>query len=542
MTGLTAEQKPDERGVRLGVDFGVSVTVIAACGLGRDICTLEFPGISRKFPAQPGNSPVSAIPCLVEYRDGKAVRLGEKVLQGGTADDPATARWLRRYLCDRSPVQVPAGDGRMVRYDEAAADFLIPILARALQVHPGAGLVVALPPDAPAGYGELLQRAARSAGALSCSTVSEYDAVLAGYGCSPNAGEPFLIITFAETDPEVVVLARDGLSGRVAGDGGLRVLAQATGSAGCRALDNWIVQDLLAKFRLLESDPRAVRIMPQVRYEAARLREHLPVMGDEEVRLTDTVSGMIFTVLYTAAEHDRCLADHDVIPSLQECIGRALSAMRMRGGDESRVRAVLLIGAGCTLPAVQDAVRSRFPGTVVYADHPLDAIARGAAGYAAPAPVQDRITGSYALRYWDSAAQEHHYRFLVHSGTRYPSAGQVARIVISAAYDGQTLLGIPLYEIGGTAGGGGPQIELVSDTGGGVRLAGPAQDADTAGQVVHANERSPTLLVATPPARKGEPRFECTFTIDPERNLCLSARDLVTGTLVKVNVPVHRLT
>jgi hypothetical protein len=178
----------------------------------------------------------------------------------------------------------------------------------------------------------------------------------------------------------------------------------------------------------------------------------------------------------------------------------------------------------------------------VYANHPLDAIARGAAGYTTPAPAQDRITCSYALRYWDAALQEHHYRFLVHSGTRYPSAGQVARIVISAAYDGQTLLGIPLYEIGGSEGAGAPQIELVSDTRGGVRLAGPAQDAESPGQVVvHANERSPTLLVATPTARKGEPRFECTFTIDPERNLCLSARDLVTGTLVKVNAPVHRM-
>jgi hypothetical protein len=74
----------------------------------------------------------------------------------------------------------------------------------------------------------------------------------------------------------------------------------------------------------------------------------------------------------------------------------------------------------------------------------MDAIARGAAGYAAPAPAQDRIACSYALRYWDSATQEHHYRFLVHSGTRYPSAGQVARVVISAAYAGQTHLGIPL--------------------------------------------------------------------------------------------------
>ena len=194
------------------------------------------------------------------------------------------------------------------------------------------------------------------------------------------------------------------------------------------------------------------------------------------------------------------------------------------------------------LQAVQEAVRSRFPGSVVYADHLLDAVACGAAGYAAPARAADRITRSYALRYWDPALQEHHYRFLVHSGTRYPSAGQVARIVISATYDGQTWLGIPLYEIGGDNGGAAPLLELVSDAGGGVRLAGPAQDAGTGGQVLHANERSPTLLVADPPARRGEPRFECTFTIDPERNLCLSARDLVTGKLIKLNAPVHRLT
>jgi molecular chaperone DnaK (HSP70) len=429
----------------------------------------------------------------------------------------------------------------MVRYDEAAADFLVPVLNQALRQYPGASLVFTLPPDAPAEYSELLQRAARSAGAPSCSTVGEYEAALAGYGCSPAAGEPVVFITFAEMDPEVVVLASDRFSGRGPGGDCLRVLAQVSGSAGCQALDTWIAQDLLAKFRLPGDDPRAVRLMPHVRYEAARLREHLPIMGDQEVRLSDAVSGKIFMAVYTAADLSRVLVDHDVIPSLQECIGRALSALRIRGGDSGRVRAVLLLGAGFAIPAVQDAVRVLFPLALVYDGHPLDAVARGAAEYAAPAPAQDRIACSYALRYWDSAAQEHYYRFLVHSGTRYPSAGQVARIIISAAYDGQTLLGIPLYEIGGTSEGSVPQIELVSDTGGGVRLAGPAQDADTPGQVVHANERSPTLLVATPPARKGEPRFECTFTIDPDRNLCLSARDLVTGMLVKVNAPVHRL-
>jgi molecular chaperone DnaK len=538
---MTKEQDRKTGGVRLGVDFGVGAIVIVVAGPGRDSCTLEFPGISQTFPALPGYLPVHTIPALVEYQDGNAVRSGDEVLRGGTADSPSTARWLRRSLCDRSPVQVPAGGGRTIRSDEAAFDFLVPILTRAIRHYPGAPLVFTLPTDAPPEYGELLQRAARCAGALSISTVGEYDAVLAGYGCTPADCEPVHLLTFAETDFEVVVLVRDGLPASGTGDGGLRVLARAAGSFGCRALDTWITRDLLAKFRLLESDPRAVRLMQQIRTEAARLREDLAITDKKEVRLTDTASGKTFNAVYTSADLARVLADHEVISSLQDCISRALSALRVRGGDGNRIRSVLLLGAGCALPAVQDAVRSRFPGAVVYADRPLDAVARGAAGYIAPAPAQDRLTRTYALRYWDSAAQEHRYRFIVHSGTRYPSAGQVARVVISAAYDGQTLLGIPLCEIGGTAGGSAPQIELVSDTGGGVRLAGPVQDAEGPGQVVHANERSPTLLPANPPARKGEPRFECTFTIDADRNLCLSARDLVTGMPVKVNAPVHRL-
>jgi len=537
---MTTPDNRDTGGVRLGVDFGVSTIVIAACGPGTACHTLEFFGLSREFPARPGDVPVHGVPALIRYEGGKAVQYGDEVARAGAADDPSTARWLSHYLCEESPVRIPAGDGCRVGYGEAASDLLGHVLTRALSRYPGAGLVFTLPRDAPAAYPEFLQKAAKRAQAASFSVLSGYRAAAAGYGYSPAAGEPFSVVTFAETGLDVAILVPDE---RQAGPGadGLRVLSHATGPAGCRALDNGIVQDLLVKFRLLESDPRAARLVPRLRHEAARLRERLPVTGEEEVRVADTVSGKTFTAVYTTADLDRVLAGRDIVLSLEECMGRALSALRAHGGNENRVRAVLLLGAGCALPAVQEAVRSRFSGAVVYAGHPVDALARGAAGYADPVPVQDRIACSYALRYRDAASGEHRYRFLVHSGTRYPSAGQVARVVISAAYDGQALLGIPLYETGGTAADQPPRLELVSDTGGGVRLAGPAQDADCAGRIVHANERSPTLLVATPPARRGEPRFECTFTIDPERNLCLSARDLVTGMLVKVNAPVHRL-
>jgi hypothetical protein len=147
----------------------------------------------------------------------------------------------------------------------------------------------------------------------------------------------------------------------------------------------------------------------------------------------------------------------------------------------------------------------------------------------------------YAVRYWDAAAREHRYRFLVRAGTRYPSAGQVGRFVISAAYDGQTHLGIPLYSLGTGMGGTTAAIELVSDAAGGIRISGPAPGSVPEGRPVWVNERTPTLLIASPPATRGEPRFELTFTIDGERQLCLTARDVQTGELVKRNTSVYRL-
>jgi len=87
-----------------------------------------------------------------------------------------------------------------------------------------------------------------------------------------------------------------------------------------------------------------------------------------------------------------------------------------------------------------------------------------------------------------------------------------------------------------------PALELVSDPAGGIRIAGPREDAGSESRPVPVNERTPTLLTADPPALKGEPRFELTFMLNCEKHLCVTARDLVTGTLIKKDAPVHRLT
>jgi molecular chaperone DnaK (HSP70) len=56
------------------------------------------------------------------------------------------------------------------------------------------------------------------------------------------------------------------------------------------------------------------------------------------------------------------------------------------------------------------------------------------------------------------------------------------------------------------------------------------------------NENTPTFLLADPPARQGEPRFEVEFSIDANKRLILTARDLEKMGLVLKDCPVVKLT
>ncbi|PKL58075.1 MAG: hypothetical protein CVV34_04230 [Methanomicrobiales archaeon HGW-Methanomicrobiales-5] len=81
----------------------------------------------------------------------------------------------------------------------------------------------------------------------------------------------------------------------------------------------------------------------------------------------------------------------------------------------------------------------------------------------------------------------------------------------------------------------------MSNTKGELQIAGPAPDAIPAVCPALVNMQEPTLLHASPPAKKGEPRFELTFFLDREGYLCLTARDLLTGLRVKRDAQVFRL-
>ncbi|PKG33173.1 hypothetical protein [Methanoregula sp.] len=524
----------------LGVDFGDGAIV---CGSmlqnGSGFFTHAFPGWSQEKRGTGTSGPIYQVPTLIRYRDDNGHDIGDEVVRGAYAEHPSTARWIRSYLLEESGALIAAGEEHGVTFRDAACDLLDAVLGKIVTGHKNIRSVVfSVPEDAPRWYGDWLSTIAHAAGMTTCHTVTECSAAAAGYDLDIGTGRAFLLFSCDETALSLRIARNNGSVDST----GIEMIGSARADTGSGTLDGWIAREILGKSHLAGYGNQG-----KLRYNTAlacvpRVVQNLAGNHEAVAEFSDPISGRPVAVRITADDIVRVFTDNGLPAIVDDVIRRARGMALARGYTETAPAAVLMTGRGSMLPAVQALVRDRFSGIPVLSDHPLDAIVRGACLFRSRMSSSDRIRNNYALRYWDPTAREHRYRFLVHSDARFPSAGQVARITISAAYDGQARLGLSLYEIGRDGNGTGPVLELVQDPAGGVRIAAPEKDADEESRPRLVNGTIATLLTADPPCVKGEPRFELTFNIDRERQLCLTARDLITGTIIKRDALVHRLT
>jgi molecular chaperone DnaK len=176
-------------------------------------------------------------------------------------------------------------------------------------------------------------------------------------------------------------------------------------------------------------------------------------------------------------------------------------------------------------------------------NRPLDAVARGAAAFVAGVDFYDHIQHDYAVRYVNPQKGHYDYHVIVKHGTPYPTTEPVARVTVKATYDGQTQLGIAVFEMGERRQrGNGQPVELVFDPSGAARVMPVTADEEDRRTSFWMNEHSPTFLSANPAAKQGEPRFEVEFNIDGNKRLLITARDLSTGRLTQRDYPVVKLT
>lgn len=527
---------------RLAIDFGTSNTVVAVW----DEATQE--GLPLHIPDygyfhQRGDEQFSVVPSLIHYTPDRRHWIGGQVLKHDLYDSERTFRWMKRYISNRSPVNLRI-DGKMLSHFEAGKDFLSAVLlfaAEELNLE-DEEIALTVPVEAFEHYENWLTDVAEAVGMPRFRVIDEPSAAALGYGAHIQPGNIYLIFDFGggTLDVSIVLVEQEerSQSGRRC-----RVLGKAGVEIGGAIIDQWIFQEILRQNGRQDYDDDVRQLSRELLVECERVKERLSTHGRAKLRVEHPDTGVVLSAEFTREQLEDLLDEHNTFALIDQTIRRALKRTHERGYDEEHVKAVLMVGGSSQIPSVQKIVRRIFGKERVMLNRPLDAVARGAAAFVAGVDFYDHIQHDYAIRYVNREKGGYDYRTVVNRGNPYPTTMPVDHFTIKATYDGQIQLGIAIFEIGEQRKkSSGQTMELVFDPSGAARLTPVTPDDEERRIHFWMNEHNPTFLAADPVAKQGEARFEVEFNIDGNKRLLITTRDLKTGKTTLRDYPVVKLT
>lgn len=524
---------------RLGIDFGTTNTVFAVWDeASSDANPLTLPGYVRTMEVAGGKTPV--IPSLIHYAEGGQQWIGQQVHEQRVYDARETFKWMKTAICNRNPSQRRV-NGRQITNADAARDFLAPLLTVAMaELDLGdEEIAVTVPVESYEDYIDWVGTVASEVGLTRYRFIDEPSAAALGYGAHVQPGNVYCVFDFGGGTLDVAVVLIESEEEAAAGRR-CRVLGKAGLELGGSSIDRWMFQHVLDTNKLHSSDDEVRAVSRILLNECERAKEGLSTKDRAEISVINPDTGAVIGAEYSRDDFEELLEDHELFRDIDKTIRRAMNDAVQRGYHEDQIHTVLMLGGSSLIPAVQKAVKRFFGKDRVKLDRPLDAVARGAAALVAGVDFYDHIHHNYGIRAVN-AEGDYDYKVIVERGCAYPTSDPVAEKVLKATYDGQKKMGIAIFELGESLRGG-SGVEMVFDADGAARTRKiTPHDAEERSRF-WMNEDSPTFLEADPPASRGEERFRVQFSIDGNKRLLITARDLQSSKLVFKDYPVVKLT
>lgn len=523
----------------LAIDFGTSNTVIAVWDEARQE-GVPFHMAEYGRWSSFNQEQISIIPSLIHYTADHRHWIGNQVLTQSLADSPRTFRWMKRYIAQRNPGKIRL-DGREITHFQAGSDFLTTVMLFAV-TELGAStaeIALTLPVEAFEHYENWLAEVAQTAGISRLRFIDEPSAAALGYGTHLKPGDVYLIFDFGGGTLDVSVVLIDPRE-ESSMNRSCRVLGKAGTDIGGTVIDQWLFEEVLRLNQRSSSEEEVRCLSCSLLMECEKAKESLSFMERTEISVINPGTGAVIDAEFSRNTFEDLLDNHEAFTRIDHTIRRAINAAREKGYDEDSIKTVFMVGGTSLIPAVQRAVQRIFARERVRLNHPLDAVARGAAAFVAGVGFDDYIQHDYSIRYLNPQSGEYEYYPLVKKGTSYPTNGPITRLVVKGTYDNHQQLGLAIFEIGERYRSG-KAMELVFDPSGAARVLELSSDEQKRRAYFWINEHCPTFLKADPPAKKGEPRFEVAFAVDDNKRLLITVHDLITGQITYQDYPVIKL-
>jgi molecular chaperone DnaK len=442
---------------------------------------------------------------------------------------------------------------RGVTARQAARAFLRELLREVKRTtgHRIRDLVVTSPVSAFETYRAEVQDILRNLGVRRLRFLDEPVAAALGYGLSLSRDRLALVVDIGGGTMHVV-LVRLSPHGAMAGEA--QVLAKQARPLGGHAVDGWLLGSVCEEmaYPLLDSaDDEDSRFWRRLMLaEACRVKE--AVFFDDTAVFRVTPPGLLDlrdrrrpgsgVVSMTRDRLTRILEAHGFYRALDHCLEEIFDGPEARAGIED-VEEVLMVGGSTLLPGVFGLLEKRFERRRLRAWQPFEAVAYGAASFAAEHMNQlDFVVHDYAFVTHDPKTGETQHTVIVPRGTRFPTRPDLWKrqvVPTCALGEPETIFKLLICEL---ARSDGHERRFVWDAAGDLHKVGGAAGGEKQ-VVVPLNEASPTLGYLDPPHQPGDrrPRLEIAFGVNAERWLVATVRDLLSGKPLLEAEPVVRL-
>jgi molecular chaperone DnaK (HSP70) len=476
--------------------------------------------------------------------------IGRQALDRNRASShPAFVPGFKAALASDGSRPLARIDGRPVAARAVAHVFLRELLA---EVKRATGrrvrdLVVAAPVSAFETYRAELQRILQHVGVRRVRFVDEPLAVALGYGLGLTSESLVLVVDIGggTMHTELVRLTPRGVAG-----GQAQVLAKRVRPIGGNAVDSWVLRDMCeAMGEPLDewADDEEGRFWRRLMLaEACRVKEAVHL--DERATFLLAPPGAIRQVgasrpgtslaSLTRARLAELLERHGFYQSLTTCFDEMFES---QPGAERALDHVLVVGGSTLLPGVFPLLERRFERRRLRAWQPFEAVAFGAACFAAERiGTSDFIFHDYAFVTHSAATGDPQHQVIVPRGTRYPTPPDFwRRQVVPTCRLGEpeTVFKLVIAEV---SRGDGDRCFAWDASGDLQKVGGATGKAEV---VVPLNDGSPTLGSLDPPhpPHDRRPRLDIAFGVNSDRWLVATVHDLLTHRELMREEPVVRL-
>lgn len=541
---------------RIGIDFGTANTVIAVFNQTTQRAqTLNIPQISTamlyRLAGNPAEQVVHVVPSLIHFTATETL-IGDQVLSRGLAEHPDTLRWMKRGIAQRNTRRKKTSQGHKSAA-EAGEEFLRLMLSHASDLIDLAQdeFTFTAPTEAFEDFHDWLRKVAESVGIKRFRALDEPTAAVLGYHGIAHANDRFMVFDFGCGTLDVSVVKVDLANPQ---DRKAVQLGQAGIDLGGMYIDQWLADDFCQRHGLTAADRAELEAIIYRGAEQAKITLSDPSQDEAEMMVMLKSGGRARMLKTTyrrscdACERGRpaihadptsaclgcLLTKHEFIAQTRQTLDRALENAAVKAGvRRDDLTRVLVTGGTSLVPCVGAMLKQNFDGRVEY-QSPFDAVARGAcSGTVIPILQHD-----YAIETYNKATARYEFAPLLKAGTDYPTAHDLIRLWARGTYDGQTQLGLKIFEVSRVK----RRLLEVSmvDADGALR-----DDSRVASETVYIclNRDNVTFITADPPVNleRDKQRFLCTFWVDGHRRLLVTVLDNLTGKTQRKDFPVVRL-